>query len=99
MPQLLRVDTAGVEAMAARWAASVGELNTTAAPSGLGLSSQASAGAVDAAHADIAAFRAALATRVRTRATHVTEADSRYLANEADSANEMAAVAHQVTGL
>jgi hypothetical protein len=63
MPELLGVDIAGVQAMAARGGASVGELNT-AAPSGLGLSYQASAAAVDAARADIAAFAAALATRV-----------------------------------
>jgi hypothetical protein len=46
---------------------------------------------------DIAAFTAALATRVGTRATHVTEADARYVANEAHSANELAAVAEPVT--
>jgi hypothetical protein len=99
MPELLGVDIAGVEAMAARWGASVGELNTAAAPSGLGLSCQSSAAAVDAARADIAAFTAALATRVGTRATHVTEADFRYVANEADSAKELTAVADQVTGV
>jgi hypothetical protein len=77
----------------------VGELNTAAAPSGLGLSCQASAAAVDAARADIAAFAAALAARVGTRATHVTEADTRYLANEADAAKELTAVADQVTGV
>lgn len=92
MPKLLRVDTAGVQAMAARWGASVGELNSVAAPSGLGLSCQASAAAVDVAHADIAAFTAALSTRVGTRATRVTEADTRYIANEADSADAMTAV-------
>ncbi|MDT5259289.1 MAG: hypothetical protein QOD10_4369 [Mycobacterium sp.] len=99
MPQLLRVDTSGVQAMAARWGASVSELNTVAAPSGLGLSYQASAAAVDAAHADIATFTAALSTRVGTRATHVPEADSRYVANEADSADEMTAVADRVIGV
>ena len=81
--QLLRVDTAGVRAMATRWVASVGELNATVAPAGIGLSCQASAAAVNAAHADIMAFTAALAARVGTRATHVAEADARYLANEA----------------
>jgi len=99
MPQPLRVDTVGVRAMATRWGASVGELNTTTAPMGLGLSCQTSAAAVAAAHADVTAFTAALAARVGTRATHVAEADTRYTANEVDSANEMAAVARPVTGV
>ena len=97
--QLLRVDTAGAQAMATRWGASVGELSETAAPSGRGLSCQASAAAVSGAHADIAAFTAALATRVGTRATRVAEADTRYVAHEADSANAMTAVADRVTGV
>jgi hypothetical protein len=99
MSQLLRVDTAALQAMATRWDDSVGGLNATAAPAGLGLSCQASAVAVNAAHADVTALTAALATRVGARATHVTEADSRYIANEADSANEMAAVARPVTNV
>jgi len=85
--------------MAAGWGASAGKLNVTAAPAGLGLSCQASAAAVNAAHADVTAFTAALATRVGTRATRVVEASNRYIANEADSANEMAAVAHPVIGV
>jgi hypothetical protein len=97
MRQLLRVDTAGVQAMATRWGASVGELSETVAAVGLGLSCQASAAAVNAAHDDIATFTAALATRVATRATHVAEADAGYLVNEAGSANEMAAVLHPVS--
>jgi hypothetical protein len=99
MPELLRVYTAGVQAMAARWGASVGELNKAVPPSGLSLSYQATAAAVVAAHADIAAFTAALSTRVGARANHVCEADSRYVANEADSAYEMTAVADRVIGL
>ena len=96
--QLLRVDTAGVRAMATRWAASGGELNAAVTPAGVGLSCQASAAAVNAAHADITAFTAALAARVSSRATHVGEADTRYLANETDSARELAAVAPRVIG-
>jgi hypothetical protein len=93
MRQQLRVDTACVRVMATRWGAALGQLNPTAAPAGLGLSCQASAAAVNAAHADVTAFTTALAARVGARATHVTQADARYLANEADSVNEMAAVA------
>jgi hypothetical protein len=90
--QTLRVDTAGVQAMAARWGASVGDLNETAAPTGLGLSCQASAAAVDAAHVDVAAFTSGLAARVGQRATGVVQADTSYLAQEAASTAAVAAV-------
>jgi hypothetical protein len=93
------VSASPVQAMATRWGASAGELNATVAPAGLGLSCQPSATAVNAAHAQIAAFTAALAARVGVRATHVAEADTRYIANEADSANQLAAVAHPVIGV
>jgi hypothetical protein len=53
---------------------------------------QASATAVNAAHADITAFTVALATRVENRATHVAEADTRYIANETGSTTELAGV-------
>ncbi|MEY8015691.1 hypothetical protein [Mycobacterium servetii] len=93
MQQPLRVDSAGVQVMAGRWGATAGDLEETTAPVGLGLSSQASAAAVNAAHADVAAFTAGLAARICVRAVHVAEADSRYVANEADSAHELAALA------
>jgi hypothetical protein len=96
---MLCVDTAGVQAMASRWGGSVGELNVTVAPVGLGLSCQVSAAAVNGAHADIAAFTAGLAARVCVRATDVAEADTRYIANEAESATELAAVAQSVTSV
>lgn len=92
MPQQLRVDTVEVQAMAGRWDASAGELHTTAAPNGFGLSCQPSAAAVNAAHGDIAAFTAGLATRVSVRAAHVSDANTGYLVREADSAQELAAV-------
>jgi hypothetical protein len=57
-----------------------------------------SAAAVNAAHADTAAFTAALAARVGICATHVAEADARYIANETSSANQLAGVAHPVIG-
>ncbi len=77
----------------------MGELNAGVAPTGLGLSCQASAAAVNAAHADTAAFTAALAARVRIRATHVGEADARYIANETSSANQLARATHPVIGV
>jgi hypothetical protein len=97
--QVLRVDTSGVQAMAARWAASVDGLAETAAPAGLGLSCQVSAAAVNAAHVDVAAFTAGLAARVGEHATGVAQVDTRYLAQEAASATELAAVAPAVTGV
>lgn len=97
MQQHLRVDTGGLQTLATRWGALADELNETIAPTRLGLSCQASAAAVSGAHGDVTAFSAALAARVGVRASHVAEADTRYLANEADSASMLAAVAHPVT--
>lgn len=99
MQPTLRVDSAGVQAMATRWNAAVGELTGTAAPAGLGLSCQVSAAAVNAAHGDVAAFAAGLATRVGTRVNGVTEAAAGYVANEAESATEVAAVVPSVTSV
>jgi hypothetical protein len=90
--QELRVDTAGVHAMTARWAASVGDLKETVAPTGLGLACQTSAAAVNAAHVDVTAFTAGLASRVGQRASGVVEADLSYLFQEAASTATMAAV-------
>ena len=92
----LRVDTAGMQAMATRWSASVGNLNETVAPTGLGLSCQTSASAVNAAHVDVAAFTAGLAARVSERATGVAQADTSYVAQEAVSATALAAVLQPV---
>ena len=97
--QPLRVDTAAVQAMAGRWGASVGELSETVAPAGAGLSCQASAAAVRAAHAEVTAFTASLAARVGAHSARVGVADAGYLANEADAADQMAAVAPRATGV
>jgi hypothetical protein len=88
----LRVDTAGVHAMAARWGAAVGDLREVVAPTGLGLSCQTSAAAVGAAHVDVAAFIAGLAVRVDERATGVVQGDTSYLAQEAASTAAVTAV-------
>ena len=99
MQQQLRVDIAAVQAMASRWGASVGELDAAVTPAWLGLSFQASATAVNAAHGDVAVFTAVLAARVGVRVTNVAEADTRYVTNETNSANEEAAVAQPVIGV
>ncbi|OBI53225.1 hypothetical protein [Mycobacterium sp. E787] len=90
--QLVRVDTGAVQAMSDRWAAAAGELTATVAPTGVGLSCQASAAAVAAARADVAAFTAGLAIRVGGHATRVGDADAAYLANEADATHAMTAM-------
>jgi hypothetical protein len=70
----------------------VGDLNETVAPTGLGLSCQTSVAAVDAAHGDVAAFTAGLASRVGDRAADVVQADLSYLFQEAASTAAVAAV-------
>jgi hypothetical protein len=90
--QVLRVDTAGVHAMAARWGGHVDDLGGVAVPTGLGLSCQASAAAVEAAHGDVAAFTAGLASRVGERATGVVQDATSYLAQETASTAAVAAI-------
>jgi hypothetical protein len=90
--QEIRVDTAGVQAMATRWGTSASDLHELAAPTGLGLSCQTSAAAVEAAHVDVAAFTAGLAARIGDRADGVVQADTSYLVQEATSTTAVAAV-------
>jgi hypothetical protein len=78
--------------MAARWGAAAGELHQKVAPTGLGLSCQTSAAAVEGAHAAVAAFTAGLALRVDGHAVGAAQADAGYLAQEADSASALSAV-------
>jgi hypothetical protein len=99
MQRQLRVDTPGLQMMAHTWGDLAGELGQTTAPAGLAVSSPASAAAVSAAHADVTAFAEALATRVRARATHVADADARYVSNEVDSAEELATVIDPATSV
>lgn len=96
MQLTLRVDTADVRAMARRWGTCVSVLNDTVAPTGLGLSCQVSAAAVNAAHVDDAAFTAGLAAQVGARGVSVAQANTRFVAQEADSAIELAGVAQPV---
>jgi hypothetical protein len=93
----LRVATAGIHAMATRWSASVGDLHQTVAPTGLCLSCQSSAAAVDAAHLDVAAFAAGLGSRVGDRATGVVQDHASYLAQDAASTAAVAAVFQPMT--
>lgn len=76
--------------MADRWQALAGDLSV-GAPSGCRLSCQASAGAVNTVHADIAVATAAATARVQASATEVATADTRYTINEVSSASKLAA--------
>lgn len=89
----LRVRTAALPAMAARWGTSAGELTDTAAPSGLASSAQPSAAAVQAAHAGIAIFTVNLARRVDMLA----DATSHYVAYNSSSGAELAALTDSST--
>jgi hypothetical protein len=84
--------------MATRWGAAVGDRNEVVAPTGLGLSCQPSAAAVNAAHGDVTVFAAALAARVGDRATGVIQDTTSYLAQEAASTAAVAAVLQPTIG-
>jgi hypothetical protein len=88
----MRVATAALEAMATRWATTAGELTASQPLTALEMSTQPSAAAVSAAHADVALFTAGLATRVDMRANHVAGANTRYVDGEERSANELSAL-------
>ncbi|WP_232068917.1 hypothetical protein [Mycobacterium mantenii] len=99
MRQTMRVDGAGIQAMAARWGALVDGLNHTAVPTGLGLACQLSAAAVNGAHIDVTAFTAGMAAQVGARATSVGQADTRYTANEVESTTDLATMTQSVTSV
>jgi len=100
MDSVLRVDPAALRLMADRWQVLAGDLSGVGEPvEQLGLSCQPSTAAVTAGHADIAACTAALAERLLGGVARVAVAESRYAANEADSATTLAAVADPVIGI
>ena len=93
------MNTAGVQALATRWATAAENFNAAVSPANRGLSWQPTATAVNAAHAEVTAFTEALAARVSSAATHVSEAETRYIANETRSANQLASAAQPVTSV
>jgi hypothetical protein len=95
--QELRVDTAAVRAMASRWIASASELRATQLPPAPGVSSQPSAAAVQAAHADVETFISSLTGRIDKHASGVVGADTSYIATEAGSARQLAALSDSPT--
>jgi hypothetical protein len=95
--QQLRVATAALLAMTVSWGTSAGALTETAAPAKLALSSPPSAAAVNAAHANVAIFTADPANRVDMRAHHVADTDTRYIAHESHSVEELKALTDSLT--
>jgi hypothetical protein len=90
--QMLRVATDELLAAASSWHGLSAELLTTTTPSGLGLSCQASAAAVNAVHASAAAAGAAFAARTQLTALKTTAARLAYLSTEANSEHILDAV-------
>jgi hypothetical protein len=90
--ETLRVATDEVLAAANSWHGLSAELLITAAPSGLGLSSQPSAAAVNAVHASAAAAGEAFAVRTQLTALKTTAASLAYLSTEANSADILDAI-------
>jgi hypothetical protein len=100
MESALRVDTAGLHAIASRWRAFTGDLNG-GGESGLvpGLPCQPTAAAMNAGHADVTAGTAVLAGRLLAGVARVVEADRGYTADEADSAAMLSLVADSEIGI
>ena len=100
MESALRVDTAGLQAIASRWRAFAGDLNG-GGEFGLvpGLPCQPTAAAMNAGHADVTAGTALLAGRLLAGVARVVEADRGYTANEADSAAMLSLVAESEIGI
>jgi hypothetical protein len=90
----LRVSSNDVQATAAYYQASAGSLAGGTLTSA-GRSFQPSAAAVRAVHAGAAMTRAALSARTAATGVRVTEANARYLQNEAESATKLHAMRPQ----
>ena len=90
----LRVSADDVQITAAYYQASAGNL-AGGTLTGAGRSFQPSAAAVQAVHAGAAMTRAALSARTAATGVRVTEANARYLQNEAESATKLRAVCPQ----
>jgi hypothetical protein len=93
--EILRVDAAGVQALAGRTQDLAGELVVGSAPAALGASSWSTAAAVNAVHAAAIATGDALAARTRITAATIAVANTRFAAREAGSSDELAAVANR----
>ncbi|OMC44090.1 hypothetical protein A5745_16770 [Mycobacterium sp. IS-2888] len=88
----LRVPTSDLLATASGWHGLGAELIPAAVPSGLGLSCQASAAAVNAVHASAAAAGGAFATRTQLTALKTAAAALGYASSDVDSADLIDAI-------
>ncbi|WP_373234967.1 hypothetical protein [Mycobacterium marinum] len=89
---ILRAATEDIRSIARLWHIQSAGLGVDP-PRSAGLPCQSPAAAVNAAHAAITIAAASLKGRVQASATKVAQANTAYLANEAKSAAQIAAVA------
>jgi hypothetical protein len=92
----LRVAPEELLRIASGWHGLGAELVTPPVPSGLGLSCQASAAAVNALHAGAAAAGEAFAARTLFTALKTAAASLAYISNEADSKDILDAIAESL---
>jgi hypothetical protein len=91
---LIEVDADGLHVLAARCQSLAGEIGAvSAAPSTAIPSGQATAAAVGAVHASVAAAGAAIVTRLETTSTELSTAASSFTNQEESSADAVAALA------
>lgn len=86
------LDPAGLEWLAGTCTGLAGELTGNASAPTVGLPCQATSAAVGIAHADVAATRAMLSSRMVSTSAKLAAAASGYVAQDGDSAAEIAAV-------
>lgn len=92
----LRAATDELLATANGWHGMTAELLSAAAPTGLGSSTQASAVAVNALHAGVAAAGEAFAARTQITAVKTAAASFAYLSNEASSGDLLDAISESL---
>lgn len=92
-----RVDVGGVQALAGRTEGLADELVGGSAPTELGASGWSCSAAVNPVHAAATTTTDALAARTQTTAPKIAAADASFVAREASSAAELAAVGKPVT--
>jgi hypothetical protein len=90
--EILRVDVAGVQALADRTQDLAGKLAMGSAPTELGATGWSSAAAVRTVHMTAMATGDALVARTRITATKIAAANARFAAQETNASSKLAAV-------
>jgi hypothetical protein len=90
--ETLRVDVAGMQALADRTQGRAGELVARTAPTELEVSGWSSSAAVSTVHAAATATGDALAARIHATAAKIAAADARFVAQEASSSDALVAL-------